>query len=158
MDRMIDGNVDDRNCDQGRSGTCGQEVAAVSICSRSRRIWKSIRPDSECLGAAALDGMCCNPFQISDFWRLRGLGGDLHARRPCPDSSADRPPLARGCPFYFPRLCRPCTPRHTSLPLPKHPPRPPAVAVHPSPSRCHEWPGGRMPGAGRGRGQGGCFG
>jgi len=67
LDRMIDGNVDNRNCDQGRSRTFDQEVAAVSICSRSRRIWKSIRPDSESSVAAALDGMCCNPFQISDF-------------------------------------------------------------------------------------------
>ena len=33
LDRMIDGNVEDLSCDQGRSRTFDQEVAAVSICS-----------------------------------------------------------------------------------------------------------------------------
>ena len=124
---MIGGIVCDWTCDQGRSRTFDQEVAAVSICSRSRRIWKSIRPDSESSVAAALDGMCCNPFQISDFRTpsdCEALESDLHARRPCPASSADRPSLARGCPSHFFRLYRPCTPHHPSLPLPNHPPLP----------------------------------
>jgi len=59
--------------------------------------------------------MHCNPFQIYDFptiWRLLGLGGDWHARRPCPDSSADHPSLARGCPCHYPRLHRPSPLRH----------------------------------------------
>ena len=64
---MIGGNVGDRTCDQGRFGTCGQEVAAVAICSRSGRIWKSFRQDSESLVAAALYGMRCNLFQIHHF-------------------------------------------------------------------------------------------
>ena len=67
LDGMIGGNVDDLSCDQGRSGTLCQEVAAVSICSRSRCIWKSIRLDSESSVAAAMDGMCCNLFQIHQF-------------------------------------------------------------------------------------------
>jgi len=158
LDGMIGWNVGDRTCDQGRSGTCDQAVAAVSICSRSRRIWKSIRPDSVSSIAAASDGMCCNRFQIDHFPTsgLRGLGGDLHARRPRSDSSADRPFLACGCFTRFPRLYCPCTSHHPSLPLLNHP-LPPAVPVHPSPLRCHEGRGGRMPGADRGRGQGGCL-
>ena len=67
LDGMIGGNVDDRTCDLGRSGTIDQEVAAVAICSRSIRIWKSIRPYFESSGAAASYGMRCNPFQIHDF-------------------------------------------------------------------------------------------
>ena len=67
LDGMIGGNVCDWTCDQGRSGTLCQEVDAVAICSRSRRIWKSIRLDSESSVAAALDGMCCTLFQIYDF-------------------------------------------------------------------------------------------
>ena len=38
LDGMIGGNVDDWTCDQGRSWTFDQEVAAVVISSRSRRI------------------------------------------------------------------------------------------------------------------------
>ena len=67
LDGMVGGNVEDWSCDQGRSGTLCQEVAAIAICSRSRRIWKTIRPDSESPVAAALDGMRYNPFQIHDF-------------------------------------------------------------------------------------------
>ena len=66
LDGIIGGNVGDRTCNLGRSRTYDQAVAAVAICSRSRRIWKSIRPDSECLGAAASNGMCGDPFQIHD--------------------------------------------------------------------------------------------
>jgi len=58
-----------------------------------------------CIGWDLLQSI--SNFRLSDFWRLRGLGGDWHARRPCPDSSADRPSLARGCPCHFPRLYRP---------------------------------------------------
>ena len=45
LNPIIYGNVDDRTCDQGRSGTFDQEVAAGSIYSRSRRFRKSFRPD-----------------------------------------------------------------------------------------------------------------
>ena len=38
LDGMIGGNVEDWSCDQGRSGTFDQEVAAVSICSPTRLI------------------------------------------------------------------------------------------------------------------------
>ena len=67
LDGMIGGNVDDLSCDQGRSGTFDQEVAAVSICSRSRRNWKSIRLDSESPVAVASNGMRCDAFEIRDF-------------------------------------------------------------------------------------------
>ena len=67
LDGMIGGNVGDRSCGQGRSGTFCQEVAVVSICSRSRRIWKSIRPDSESLLTATSYCMHCIPCQNHHF-------------------------------------------------------------------------------------------
>ena len=67
LDRMLGGNVDDRTCDQGQSGTCVRDVAAVAICLQSRLMWTSIFTDSEHSGAAASNSVCGNPFQIHDF-------------------------------------------------------------------------------------------
>ena len=49
--------------------------------------------------------------RLSDQRKLRGHGGELHARRPCPASSADPPSLVRGCHCRFP-LCPSPPPTH----------------------------------------------
>jgi len=101
--------------------------------------------------------MHCSHFRINKHSNFEYCEADWHARRPSPDSSADRPSLARGCPCHFPRLHRPSLPPVTPLKI-YHSLQLPAVPVHPTPLCCLEWPRGRMPGADRGRGQGRCLG
>jgi len=110
LDGMIGGNIDDRTCDQGRSGTCGQAVAAVLICSRSRRIWKSIRLDYVSSVAAASNGMSCNPFQIHGFPTSRDCEA-LEAIRMRGAPALTVPQIVHPYPVAalnrFPRLYRP---------------------------------------------------
>jgi len=125
LDRTRMARCDDWTCDQAGGRSVGSRVTADSLCSQSRRIWRSIRPDSESSGAAAWDGMHCNQMQIHDFQpcgdveaveaiRMRGVHGVPVPHNVHPTLSMS--PLQRKSPLARPPLALPSHATHSPTP------------------------------------------